>query len=198
MNQSAYIAAPIQAAILAGDKHTGISLMQMDAGLDTGPVYAMSSLEIGAAETAGELHDRLAVLGGDLLVQNLQKIVEGDLTAAAQQDSAASYAAKIRTDDARLDWSLAATELQRVVRAYNPVPGAWTTLGGERLKCWSSAASSEKSGSPGAVISASDAGVVVACGGGSLRMMELQRPGKKSVTAAEFNRQLDLDQAVFV
>ncbi len=191
-------AAPIQAAILAGDKQTGISLMQMDAGLDTGGIYATSSLEIGDTETAGELHDRLAILGGELLVQHLAEIAEGKLVPVVQQDSTASYAGKIRTEDARLDWSRTATELERVVRAYNPVPGAWTTLNGERLKCWRAVACSDNGGDPGTVISLSDAGVVVACGEGSLCLTEVQRPGKTAVTAAEFIRQLDLDQAAFV
>ena len=191
-------AAPIQAAILAADKQTGICLMQMEAGLDTGPVYASESLDIGASETAGELHDRLATLGGEMLVQYLDDIATGDLLPVAQEDNDATYAGKIRTEDARLDWTLPADELQRRVRAYNPVPGAWTTLNGERLKCWQAGVSSEEGEAPGSVISSSPEGVVVACGEGSLRLTELQRPGKTTVSAAEFERQLNLDQAVLV
>ena len=191
-------AAPIQAAILAGDKRTGICLMQMEAGLDTGPVYVSESLDIGASETAGELHDRLATLGGEMLVQYLDDIATGDLLPVAQDDNDATYAGKIRTEDARLDWTLPADELQRRVRAYNPVPGAWTTLNGERLKCWQATVSSEEGDAPGSVVSTSPEGIVVACGEGSLRLTELQRPGKTVVSAAEFERQLNLDQAVFV
>ncbi len=191
-------AAPVQAAILAGDKQTGISLMQMEAGLDTGPVYATSSLEIGATETAGELHDRLATLGGKLLVQHLGDIAKGILTPNEQSDDCATYASKIHTDDARLDWSLSASELLRMVRAYNPVPGAWTTLDRERLKCWRAAVSSEEDSTPGGIISASPEGIVVACGEGSLCLTELQRPGKTAISAAEFERQLELDHAVLV
>ena len=191
-------AAPIQAAILAGDRQSGISLMQMEAGLDTGPVYATSSLEIGATETAGELHDRLAALGGKLLVEHLGDIANGVLMPYEQTDNSATYAAKIRTDDARLDWNRSASELLRMIRAYNPVPGAWTTLDGERLKCWRAAAASEKDGTPGSIMSASQEGIVVACGEGSLCLTELQRPGKTAITAAEFERQLELDHAVFV
>ena len=190
-------AAPIQAAILAGDKQTGISLMQMEAGLDTGPVYARSSLDIAATETAGDLHDRLANLGGELLVRHIDDIANGRLVPKAQVENAATYAAKIRTDDARLDWTRGASELQRVVRAYNPVPGAWTTLAGERLKCWRATASLEEGATSGAIISASPEGIVVACGDGSIRLTELQRPGKSAISAAEFSRQLELDQAVF-
>lgn len=191
-------AAPIQAAILAGDNHTGISLMQMEAGLDTGPVYTMASLEIGANETAGELHDRLATLGGELLVRHLDEIAAGAIAAKEQTDSLATYAAKIRTDDARLNWNLHAAELQRMVRAYNPVPGAWTTLEGERLKCWRAEASNENGSVPGSIISSSPDGIVVACGEGSLRVTELQRPGKTAISAGEFKRQIDLDQSVLV
>jgi methionyl-tRNA formyltransferase len=191
-------AAPIQAAILSGDEQTGISLMQMDAGLDTGPVYAMSLLDIAETETAGELHDRLATLGGALLVEHVQAIAAGNLLPNPQHDSAASYAGKIRTEDARLDWNLSAAQLQRVVRAYNPVPGAWTTMQGERLKCWRAAVSSEQGDVPGRILSSSVHGITVACGEGSLCLTELQRPGKKTVSAGEFDRQLNLDQTVLV
>ncbi|MEO1201265.1 MAG: methionyl-tRNA formyltransferase, partial [Pseudomonadota bacterium] len=129
-------AAPIQAAILAGDAKTGISLMAMTAGLDCGPVYIDEAIEIGPVETAGELHDRLAELGGRLLATNLDAILDGRLEAIAQDDKLASYAGKIRTADAKLDFSRPAAELERQVRAYNPVPGAWFLLDGERIKCW--------------------------------------------------------------
>ena len=191
-------AAPIQAAILAGDEQTGISLMQMEAGLDTGPVYTKSAIDIGTTETAGELHDRLAILGGELLVQHLEEIANGALAPIEQAEAAATSAPKIRTDDARLDWSRSATELQRVVRAYNPVPGAWTTLNGERLKCWRANACDEEGDVAGSILSASHDGIVVACGQGALCIGELQRPGKTAVTADEFSRQLELENTVFV
>ena len=118
-------AAPIQAAILAGDETTGISLMAMTAGLDCGPVYHIDEVSIGETETAGELHDRLAALGGRSLVEHLDAIVKGDMAAAAQDESLATYAPKIDKKDAALDWSLSAVELARRVRAYNPFPGAF-------------------------------------------------------------------------
>lgn len=189
-------AAPIQAAILAADERTGISLMQMEIGLDTGPVYAMSSLDIAADETAGELHDRLARAGGELLVQQLAAIAAGQRKGKKQDESLASYAAKIRTDDARLDWTRSATELQRVVRAYNPVPGAWTIAGAERLKCWRAEVIDCNGEVPGTVVSASDSGIDVACGEDCLRMTELQRPGRKRVTAGEFASQCDFARVV--
>ena len=188
-------AAPIQAAILAGDEQTGISLMQMEAGLDTGPVYATSSIDIGALETAGELHDRLARLGGELLVQKLASIVSGACVAKKQNASDATYAAKIKSVDAELNWQQTAVELQRTVRAYNPVPGAWTTLQGERLKCWRAEAIDGNGEVPGSIVGAGAEGILVACGEGLLRITELQRPGRKRVSAAEMAGQLDLDQA---
>jgi methionyl-tRNA formyltransferase len=191
-------AAPIQAAILAGDRQTGISLMQMEAGLDTGPVYAMSSLDIGAAETAGELHDRLATLGGEMLSRHLGDIASGACVPTQQESAAATHAGKIQTDDARLDWTRSAEELQRKVRAYNPVPGAWTTLNGERLKCWRAVVLEGGGSIPGGVLEASAEGIVIACGEASLSLAQLQRPGKSAVTAGELSRQLELDEAVLV
>ena len=121
-------AAPIQAAILAGDTTTGISLMAMTAGLDCGPVFHIAEVTIGADETAGELHDRLAALGGETLVAKLEGILAGELAATEQDEALATYAPKIAKDDARIDWSLPADEVARRVRAYNPFPGAFCFL----------------------------------------------------------------------
>lgn len=184
-------AAPIQAAILHGDSETGISLMSMTAGLDCGPVYVRDTIAIGDEETAGELHDRLAELGGKLLVQELAAILDGAHTALPQDDSQASYANKIKTSDAKLDWNADASQLHRHVRAYNPVPGAWFELQGERIKCWSASAL-PISGEPGVILSADADGIVVACGSGALAMRSLQRPGKRKVSAGEFARQRTL------
>ena len=184
-------AAPIQAAILAGDKETGISLMAMTAGLDCGPVYSIETIEIGDHETAGELHDRLATLGGELLVRDLEKILSGELTAVEQDDDMATYAGKIKSADARLDWSEDAEALVRKVRAFNPVPGAWFMLGKERIKVWGADFHSQ-GGELGEVISAADDAIVVSAGAGSIRLKSLQRPGRGRVSAREFNDQLDL------
>ena len=189
-------AAPIQAAIRAGDAETGISLMSMTAGLDCGPVYAISAIEIGPGETAGELHDRLAALGGKLLVEELPAILSGERNAVAQDDALALYAPKISAADARLDWQSSAADLARNVRAFNPAPGAWCLSGDERLKCWRASAV-PGTGSPGQVVSADAEGIVVACGHESLSMTELQRPGKKRVSAGEFAGQLDLAGKTF-
>jgi len=186
-------AAPIQQAILAGDRETGVCLMQMDAGLDTGPVYASAALTIGADETAGELHDRLAVLGARLLVESLPSILCGEIAAVPQDEGGASYAAKLRKEDACLDWQAPATELGRRVRAYNPVPGAWFGFAGERITCWRAAVLADDCGPAGVIVAAGRDGVDVACGEGVLRLLEVQRPGRRPIRAAEFARQQPLD-----
>ena len=183
-------AAPIQAAILNGDAATGISLMQMDAGLDTGAVFARETLAIGDAETAGELHDRLALLGGEMLIGQLTSILAGTLSPVPQNAAEATYASKIRTAEARMDWTRPAHDLQRLVRAYNPVPGARFDYGDEMVKCWGAEIAADEGGSPGKILSADKRGIVVACGEGSLRLTELQRPGRRRVSAAEFYAQL--------
>lgn len=185
-------AAPIQAAILAGDSETGACLMSMEAGLDTGPVFASESVLIGAEETAGELHDRVAATGAELLVTNLDDIVAGRLQARQQDDSEASYAAKISSADAAIIWHQSAAQLGRRVRAYNPVPGAWFMLGDERIKCWQARVVAGVDAEAGVVLSADADGVLVACGEGALRLEILQRPGKRAVSAGEFAAQRDL------
>ncbi len=179
-------AAPIQAAILAGDAETGISLMAMTAGLDCGPVYVREALAIGGEETAGELHDRLADLGGRLLVRHFEAILGGSLEALEQDDSLATYAGKIGRQDARLDWGLPAEALHRRVRAYNPVPGAFFLLDDLAVKCWRAGVVAGAAGTPGEVLSADRNGIVVACGRDALRLDTVQRPGKRPVMAAEF------------
>lgn len=185
-------AAPIQAAILNGDPETGVSLMSMTAGLDCGPVYVTQALAIGNDETAGELHDRLADLGGELLLRNLAAIVNGDLEAVAQDDSEASYAAKIDKQDAVLDWRRSAQELKRLVRAYNPVPGARFDLDGQRIKCWQVSRLDDVYDEAGKVVSSGRRGIIVACGEGGLILESLQRPGKRPVTGAEFSAAVNL------
>jgi len=185
-------AAPIQAAILAGDKQSGICLMSMEAGLDTGAVYLREELSIGERDTAGELHDRLAAAGARLLAENLDAIVNGELVAVAQEEALASYAPKIKTADAVVTWSRPAEELDRIVRAYNPVPGAWFMLGDERIKCWKAQPCESSDAPAGTVVAADAEGIVIACGDGALRLEQLQRPGKRALTAGEFAAHTDL------
>lgn len=184
-------AAPIQAAILAGDTETGVCLMSMTAGLDCGPVYACEAVAIGEEEAAGELHDRLAAAGGALLAKHLGEILDGSLVASDQDGELATYAPKIKNSDAALIWTRSAAELALAVRAYNPVPGAWFMLGDQRIKCWEAQAI-DASAEEGTVLEAGRDGIVVACREGALRMRRLQRPGKRPVTAGEFAAQADL------
>jgi methionyl-tRNA formyltransferase len=179
-------AAPIQRAILAGDRETGISIMRMDAGLDTGPILSRHPLEIAADDDAGELHDKLAVLGAQAIVAALAAIERGEAKAVPQPAEGVTYARKIAREEAMLDWSQPAVALERAVRAFNPAPGAATLLQGERIKIQRSRVV-EGRGSPGSVLSTADA-LVVACGEGALAITELQRAGGKVLTASEFLR----------
>ena len=187
-------AAPVQAAIAAGDAESGISLMQMTAGLDCGPVYAREAIAIGARETAGTLHDRLAGLGGDALVRHLPAILDGTLEATPQNEAAATYAGKISRADARIDWHRDAVDLDRFVRAYDPVPGAWFDCGGEAVKVWQAEPVAATAAPPGSVVDAAEA--VVATGSGCLRLDCVQRPGRGRVSGREFAATLALDGRV--
>lgn len=182
-------AAPIQAAILAGDEETGISLMQMTAGVDSGPVFVQQAISIGESETAGELHDRLALLGGEMLCEHLPGILEGRIRAQPQDESLATHAGKVKKSDTLLDWDDAAERLFRQVRAYNPAPGAYFEFDGEPVKCWAAELAAAGSGPPGTIIAAGRDGIDVACGEGVLRMLKLQRPGRGRLSAREFAEQ---------
>ena len=197
-------ASPIQAALLAGDRQTGVSLMQMAAGLDTGPVFALEQIDINAGETAGELHDRLAELGADLLARCLDPILDDALTARSQDEAEVTYAGRINKSDALIDWSRPAVELDRQVRAYNPWPVAETVLDGERIRCWRSDAAAEDTVSvqpdsalPGRIAAVTNDGIEVCTGRGILRIHELQMPGRKRVTAGDFARGHDIVGKVF-
>lgn len=185
-------AAPIQAAILAGDDETGVCLMSMTAGLDCGPVFASEVVAIGAHETAGELHDRLATTGAELLMRHLDDILSRRLKPKAQDEDQASYAAKTKTADAELDWQRPAADLERIVRAYDPAPGAWFMLDAERIKCRLAYRVTGVEAAAGTIVDAGQGGIVIACGDGAIGINSLQRPGKRAVTAAEFATQFDL------
>lgn len=180
-------AAPIQRAILAGDSETGVCIMGMEQGLDTGPVFLAKSLPIGAGDTAASLHDKLAMLGASLLVEALPGIAAGTLIPRPQPAEGVTYAAKISKEEAAIDWNLDAKTLARRVRAFNPFPGCHTTLRSEALKIWR-AAPFDADGPAGRVLQIDGAGILVACGQGALRIEELQRAGGKRVGAAEFAR----------
>jgi methionyl-tRNA formyltransferase len=179
-------AAPVQRAILAGDRETGISIMRMDAGLDTGPVLSRHRLTIADDDDAGRLHDKLASLGGEAIVEALAQLEAGKASAVPQPAEGATYARKVGREDTVLIWSQPASALERAVRAFHPSPGAATTLQGEHIKVWR-AHLAGGGGAPGSVIAADDA-LVVACGEGALAITELQRAGGKSLPASEFLR----------
>ena len=185
-------AAPIQQAILNDDEQTGVCLMQMEAGLDTGPVYVSVTTSIAADETAGELHDRLAWMGGELLCEYIDEIVAGNVEAIPQDEALATYAAKIRKQDARIDWNQPAQFVQRQVRAYNPVPGASFKVADEQIKCWRASVAEDIEAVAGTVVRADKGGIDVACAQDGLRLVEVQRPGRRKVSAAELAGQLDL------
>lgn len=179
-------AAPIQRAIEAGDSQTGVSIMQMEKGLDTGPVYAVRSTPIDATDNAGMLTARLAQIGAQLLLEVLDAIAAGTARAVAQPALGVTYARKLEKGEALLDFALPAADLARRVRAYNPWPVAETRLAGQTLRLWEAAAVDGPGAAPGEVVALSPTGIVVATGSGCLRITRLQAAGRKPVTAAEF------------
>ncbi|MDL2337982.1 MAG: methionyl-tRNA formyltransferase [Pseudomonadota bacterium] len=181
-------AAPIHRAIEAGDAYTGITVMQMDAGLDTGPMLLAEPVDILADDTTGSLHDRLALLGGRLIVDALKLAACGGLRAVPQPSEGVTYARKIDKAEAPVDWALAADRVAQRIQAFNPAPGAVARLRGEAIKLWRAVAStlSDVNHVPGTVIATSAEGITVACGSGAVLLTELQRPGGKRLTAAQF------------
>ena len=181
-------AAPIQRAILAGDPVTGITIMQMDAGLDTGPMIATQEVPIGARDTAGSLTARLAEVGAEAIVRVLVGLaVDGTLTATPQPADGATYAGKIGRADAELDWQRDATDLDRAIRAFDPAPGAATSVAGDPVKLWSAQSLPGEPGvPPGTVLAVGPAGIDVACGSGVLRLVTVQPAGGKRMAAAAF------------
>jgi methionyl-tRNA formyltransferase len=180
-------AAPIQRAIEAGDAVTGVTIMQMDEGLDTGPMLAAADTPIAAADTAASLQDRLGDMGARLLVDTLAKLARGAITPRPQDSRAATYAAKLSKEEAQIDWRADAEVLDRRIRAFNPWPVAQTTLDGQRLRIWLAQAESGAPGvAPGTVLSADAGGVRVQCGHGVLRLTTLQLEGGKVLEAHAF------------
>ncbi len=180
-------AAPIQRALLAGDTETGVSIMLMNAGLDTGPVLGQAVCPITARLTGGELHDRLAVLGAQTLLPLLPRLAAGELTPQIQDEAQATYAPKIAKAEADLDWSRPAVELERAVRAFNPWPVAQTRTPLGTLRIWRAQAVAGNADAPaGRVIRESREGLLIATGAGALNLMEIQLPGKRPMPAADF------------
>ncbi|RMD71510.1 MAG: methionyl-tRNA formyltransferase [Gammaproteobacteria bacterium] len=179
-------AAPIQRAIEAGDEETGITLMQMDEGLDTGPILLQASLPILPEDTAGTLHEKLARLGAQTLVKALEPIAERALPPIPQDERLATYAPRIEKKEALLDWKEEAVKLERKVRAFNPWPVAFTYLDGTTLRIFRARATDEHPDEPGSVIHIDREGIGVSAGKGVLRLLEVQRPGGRPLPAGEF------------
>jgi methionyl-tRNA formyltransferase len=192
-------AAPIHRAIEAGDTHTGITLMQMDEGLDTGPMLSAERLSIAPDETTGCLHDRLARLGGAMIVEAMRQLQHGLLTGVPQPDSGVTYAAKISKEEAGLDFAASAESLERKIRAFNPFPGTVAQFNGTPIKIWGAQAAQPSPVTiPGTVLAAdSQAGILVVCGDGVLRLTELQKPGGKRLPASEFLKGFPLEGGRF-
>jgi methionyl-tRNA formyltransferase len=180
-------AAPIQRAILAGDRETGVCLMQMDSGLDTGPVLASATCPIEPDDTGGRLHDRLSVMGAQLLKENLDRIARGELESRVQDDSQASYADKLEKAEAMIDWTISAEQIARQVRAFNPWPVAETRYSGRQLRIWEARPVAMMTQQPpGRVLAAGKAGIDVACGVGALRILAVQLAGARQVPVIDF------------
>ncbi len=192
-------AAPIQRAILAGDTETGVTIMRMEAGLDTGPLYLARRVPIEARETGGSLHDKLAALGASVLLEAIPGIADGTLTPQPQSEAGANYAKKLQKEEAELDWQLPAIELDRMIRAFNPWPVAHTRLAGVSFRLWDSEvpALDAAGAPPGLVVAAGRTGIDVATGDGILRVTRLQPAGKRPMTAAELLNARRLDGEAF-
>ena len=207
-------AAPIQRALLAGDTMTGVTIMRMEEGLDTGPMLVARAVPVGAADSAGTVHDKLAALGADLIVEALDAAADGHAVETPQPAAGVTYANKIDKSEARIDWRGDATSILRQVHAFNPWPVAETRWNGTQLRVWDAELVEEAAGAPGggepsacslerahaapgSVLAASSAGVDVACGRGVLRLLRLQLAGRKPLAAAEFVNAQRLAGAIF-
>jgi methionyl-tRNA formyltransferase len=176
-------AAPIQRCIEAGDPETGVTIMRMEAGLDTGPMLLKEALKVGAGETAATLHDRLAEMGGRLIVEALRRLET--LVPTPQPDAGVTYASKIDKREATIDWAQSAEIIEHRIRAFDPFPGCTAQLGDATLKLWR-AETADGNGQPGAILAVVPEGITVACGAGAVRLVELQKPGGRRLASADF------------
>lgn len=185
-------AAPINKAVMDGEQVTGVTTMLMDAGLDTGDMLVKRATEIGSEETAGQLHDRLALLGREAMEETLRRLCDGTLRPEPQDDARSCYAPMLKKEDGRIDWNSPATVIHNLVRGLSPWPGAFTHWNGQMLKLGRTIPEENAEAIPGTVLSADAGGVRVACGRGVLRVGELQLAGRKNLPASEFLRGADL------
>jgi methionyl-tRNA formyltransferase len=179
-------AAPIQRAIQAGDAETGITIMQMDEGLDTGDMLLQHGCPIADTDTAQSLQDKLAEIGANSLLEALSLLQQHHMTPVKQNEAVATYAAKLLKSEARIDWNQDARLVERTVRAFNPFPVCYAEIKGITIKIWKAALSADEHGEPGKVIAADKSGIIVGCGSAALRLEVLQRPGGKPLPAAQF------------
>jgi methionyl-tRNA formyltransferase len=190
-------AAPIQRSLLAGDQETGITIMEMEAGLDTGPMLLKKSCPIGPEDTGGSLHDRLSPLGADALLEALPGIADGSLKAVIQDDEQATYASKLEKSESVIDWTASAEELSRQVRAFNPWPVAQTGFESKVLRIWDAVKlDGGKSELPGTVLFSGKEGIDVATGDGVLRIKTVQMPGKRAMSAVDFLNAHSMDGVI--
>ncbi|WP_318413777.1 methionyl-tRNA formyltransferase [Photobacterium leiognathi] len=179
-------AAPIQRSIWAGDTETGVTIMQMDIGLDTGDMLKVATLPIEATDTSATMYEKLADLGPDALIDCLSDIADGTAVAVKQDDEQANYAKKLSKEEALIDWTMDAAAIERCVRAFNPWPMSYFTVAEQNVKVWQTAVEADNQGKePGTILSADKQGILVATGNGALRLISLQPPGKKAMSAAD-------------
>ncbi|GAD31270.1 methionyl-tRNA formyltransferase [Photobacterium leiognathi lrivu.4.1] len=179
-------AAPIQRSIWAGDTETGVTIMQMDIGLDTGDMLKVATLPIEATDTSATMYEKLADLGPDALIDCLSDIADGTAVAVKQDDEQANYAKKLSKEEALIDWTMNAAAIERCVRAFNPWPMSYFTVAEQNVKVWQTAVEADNQGkAPGTILSADKQGILVATGNGALRLISLQPPGKKAMSAAD-------------
>ncbi|WP_318517808.1 methionyl-tRNA formyltransferase [Photobacterium leiognathi] len=179
-------AAPIQRSIWAGDTETGVTIMQMDIGLDTGDMLKVATLPIEATDTSATMYEKLAELGPDALIDCLSDIADGTAVAVKQDDEQANYAKKLSKEEALIDWTMDAAAIERCVRAFNPWPMSYFTVAEQNVKVWQTAVETDNQGkAPGTILSADKKGILVATGNGALRLISLQPPGKKAMSAAD-------------
>lgn len=178
-------AAPIQRAIWAGDEQTGVTIMQMDEGLDTGDMLHISRCPISTTETSASLYTKLAELGPDALIETINKLANGEITPEPQNDELANYAKKLSKEEANIDWSMSALQIERNIRSFNPWPVCFTQMSGQTVKIYQAQVTSQ-SGNPGQILSSDKNGVVVACGEHALCITQLQPQGKKPMAINDF------------
>ena len=181
-------AAPIQRAVEAGDKETGVTIMQMDAGLDTGAMLTITRCPIEPSETSGSLYDKIAALGAPALLSTLDKLKAGTAVAVAQDNEQSTYAKKIDKAEALIDWSQPAIIIDQRIRAFSPFPAAYTEIEGLRVKIWAAQTSTQQLGTSGEIVAADDNGLLVGCGQGSLLLTEIQLAGKSRMPVSEILR----------